>query len=132
GDMAAVQTPVSRHPAGRKKITADAQPFWLEERGQFLTDGYRAILMKGAMIAEAVEIEFQRFRFDQPSIRDVINHERGEIRLTRDRAERGKFGKRKARHKIRARMRVAHAIEHRSSGGSRDWCRTAKLGRVGH
>ena len=45
---------VDRHAAARIPVAADAQPFRVEQRGEFLADSDRAVLVEGAMIAEAV------------------------------------------------------------------------------
>src|SRR5205823_13335244 len=69
--------------------------------------------MEGAVVAVAIEIELQRFRFHEPAFRDVIDDERGEIWLAGNRADGGKFRKSETRHIVRVRMWIAHALEHR-------------------
>ena len=84
---------VDRHAAARIPIAADAQPFGLEQRHELLADGDGAVLVEGAVVAEAREIKFQRLRLHQPLARHIVDHEMGEIRLAGDRAERGEFGR---------------------------------------
>ena len=80
----------------------------------------RAILMERAMVAEAVQVELQRLRFDEPGTRHVVDHQDREIRLAGDRAERGEFRRGEAREVIRVRMRVRHAVELRLLGRARE------------
>ena len=63
-----------------------------------LADHDRAILVEGAMVAEARDIEFQRFRFQQPLARHIVDHQMREIRLAGDRAERGEFRRGETHH----------------------------------
>ena len=74
------------------------KPFRLDLGGDPLADHDRAILVEGAVIAEAGDIEFQRFGFQQPLARHVVDHEMREIRLARDRADRGEFRRGEAHH----------------------------------
>src|SRR5438105_14880247 len=83
--------------------------------------------MKGAVVAVAVEIELQRFRFHEPAFRDVIDDERGKVWLAGKRADRGKFRESEERHIVRVRMRIAHAREHGLSRRCGYRHRTAKL-----
>lgn len=50
---------VDRHATARIPIAADAQPFGLEQSNEFFADGNGAILVEGAVVTEAVEIEFE-------------------------------------------------------------------------
>ena len=72
--------------------------------------------MEGAVIAEAREIELQRFRLDEEAVRHIIDDQMREIRLAGDRAERGEFRRGEARHVMRVRVRVRHAVEQRLIG----------------
>ena len=65
------------------------------------------------MIAEAVEVQFERFRFDKEAGGNIVDHQMGEIRLTGDGAERGEFGGGETRDIICPGMRIWHAIENR-------------------
>ena len=47
--------------------------------------------MKIAVIAEAEQIQFERFAFHHFDVGNVANHNRGKIGLTCNRAEAGKF-----------------------------------------
>ncbi len=69
--------------------------------------------MEGAMIAERGKIELQRFRFDQPSVRQIIDDDMGEVGLAGDRAEAGELRHRKPGDIVRIRMRIGDAIEPR-------------------
>src|SRR5262249_62425177 len=88
--------------------------------------------MEGAMIAEAIEVKLQRLRFHEPAARHVIDHERGEIRLTSNRRERGKFRKSEARDIIAVQMRIGHPIEHSLVWRCGYGHRAAELGRCFH
>ena len=124
---------VDRHAAARMEITADAQPLRFEHRDEFLADAHCAFFVEGAVIAEAVQIEFQRFRFHEPRPRHVIDDESGEVGLAGDRADRGEFREGKARDVVCVRMRVAHAIEHRLAGRGGNCRGAAELQRLfGH
>ena len=98
------------------EIAADAQPFRLEQRDKLLADRHRAIFVERAVIAEAVQIKLQRLGFHEPGLRHVVDNQRGEIRLPGDRAHHGEFREGEARHVIRIRMRIGHAVEHRLVG----------------
>jgi len=102
---------INRHSATRIPVAADAQPFRLEQRKQSLADRDRAIFVESAVIAEAVEIELQRLRFDKETRRYVVNDQMGKIRLPGDRTQSGEFRRGKSRHIIRSGMRVCHAIK---------------------
>src|SRR6516225_9661916 len=88
--------------------------------------------MESAMIAEAVEIKLQRFRFHEPAARRVIDNERREIWLAGNRTDHSKFRKGEPRDIIGVRMRVWHPVEHRIARRGGDADRTAKLGRLCH
>ena len=90
--------------------------FGLSSADELLADRDRAVLVEGADVAEAAEIELERFRFDQPFSRHVVDHEVGEIGLTGDRAQRGEFRRGEARDVVGVGMRVGDAIEHRRFG----------------
>src|SRR6201998_4227490 len=64
--LAGLPEHVDRNAAARLPVAADAQPFRFYFRRYPLADRDRAILVKRAVIAEARDIEFQRFRFQQP------------------------------------------------------------------
>src|ERR1700731_2076797 len=57
---------VDRDTAARIPVAADAQPFRLDLGRYPLADRDRAVLVECAVIAEARDIEFQGFRFQQP------------------------------------------------------------------
>ena len=60
---------------------------------QVLADAHGAVLVEGAMIAEAPEVELQRLRLDEPFVGRIVDDEMGEVGLTRDRADRGELGR---------------------------------------
>src|SRR6266849_6412523 len=82
---------VDRNAAARIPIAADAKPARLEQSREPFADADRAVLVKGAVIAEARQIEFQRFRFEQPGLRRVIDDQQCKIRLAGDRAQAGEL-----------------------------------------
>src|SRR4051812_5732605 len=77
--LAGLPEHVDRHAAAGIPIAPDAQEFRMEQDHQLFADGDRAVLVKAADVAEAAKIKFERFRFDQPSSRHVVDHEMGKI-----------------------------------------------------
>src|ERR1700749_3982745 len=69
---------VDRHASAREPVAADSEPPRLEHSHEVLADAHRAIFMERAVIAEAHEIELQRLRFDDPSVRDIVDDQMGE------------------------------------------------------
>jgi predicted MFS family arabinose efflux permease len=118
---------VDGNAAARKPVGADAQPFRFDLGGQAFADRHRAVLVKRAVIAEACDIKLQRLRFQQPFPRHIVDHEMGEIRLSGNRADRGKFRHRKAHQIVGAGLRIGHAIDLRFLGRFRPWHRAAEL-----
>ena len=94
--------------------------FGFSSATSFLPMRDRAFLVEGAVIAEAVQIKLERFRFHQPSPRHVVDDQSGEIRLAGDRAHRGEFREGEAGDVVRVRMRIGHAVEHRLAGRGGD------------
>src|SRR6516162_3862025 len=72
------------------------------------------------MIAEAVEIELERFGFDQIPRRQIVDHQMRKIWLTGDRAEGRELRGREPCNIVRAHMRVRHAVEDGPVRGTRD------------
>src|SRR5580704_6698020 len=124
---------VDRHAAARKEIAADTQIARPQHVDQSLADRDGAILVEIAVVAEADEVELERHRFDEPARRHIVDDDDGEIRLARDRAQGGEFGKREARNIRTAGVRVAHAVELCLPRGGRERRRAAELERfAGH
>src|SRR5438552_3837050 len=63
----------------------------LERRGDVVTDLHRKRLAERALVAEAREIDLQRFRLQAQPLRPVLDRARVEVRLVRDRAEAGEL-----------------------------------------
>src|SRR6478752_2436501 len=86
GDPHALRQPagleehVDRDAAARIPVTADAQEFRLDLARDPLANHHCAILVEGAVIAEARDIKLQRLRFQQPLARYIVDHEMREIR----------------------------------------------------
>src|SRR5262249_21133954 len=78
----------------------------------------RAVLVEGADVAKAAEIEFQRFGFEKPFCRHVVDHEVGEVGLAGDGAQRGEFRRGEARDVVGVGVGVGDAVEHRCLRGS--------------
>ena len=114
--LAGLPEHVDRDAAARIPVAADAQPFRLDLGRDALADRDRAVLVERAVIAEAGEIKLQRFGFQQPLLRHIVDHQMREIGLAGDRAERGEFGRCKSRHIIGVRVRIGNAVELRLSG----------------
>ena len=133
GQAAGLPEHVDRHAAAGMEVAADAQPPRLEERDQSLADVERAILMENSVIAEAVEVELERFQLDEMAPRQVVDDDDREVGLAGHRAQRGEFGKGEARDVVGAGMRIGHAVEHRLGGGGGNPGRSAELkGLAGH
>src|SRR5262245_62178464 len=102
---------VDRHAAARIPVAADAQVFRGQQRDELFADGDRAVLVKAADVAEAGEIELERFRLEEPFPRYIVDHQMREVGLTGDRAERGELGRGEARDVIGVGVRVGHTVE---------------------
>jgi uncharacterized tellurite resistance protein B-like protein len=120
--LAGLPEHVDRHAAARIPIAADAQIPRLEQLRQALADRDGAILVEGAVIAEAVEEELERFRLDEPAVGHVVDHEKREVRLAGHRTERRELRRGETGDVVRVGMRVRHAVEPRLVGRGRD-CR---------
>ena len=87
-----------------------------------------AILVEGAVVAEAVEIKLERFRLDQKARGHIVDHQMREIGLAGDRAERGEFRRGETRDIIRvrradlARGRAPPCRARREPGSARPSC----------
>src|SRR3954453_14132302 len=102
---------VDRDAAARIPIAADAQELRLDLARDALADHHGAILVEGTVIAEARDVEFQRLRLQQPLAGRVVDHQMCEIRLSRDRAERGEFRHGEAHQIIGASLGIRPAVE---------------------
>src|SRR3954447_13506686 len=102
---------VDWNAAARIPIAPDAQELRLDLARDALADHHGAVLVEGAVIAEAGDVELERLRFQQPLAGRVVDHQMREIRLSRDRAERGEFRHGEAYQIVRALLRVRHAVE---------------------
>jgi hypothetical protein len=69
--------------------------------------------VEDADVAEAAEIKLERFRFEKPFFRHVVDHEVGEVRLAGDRAERGEFRRGEARDVVGVGVGIGDPIEYR-------------------
>ena len=127
GQLAGLPEHVDRHAAARIPIAADPHPARLQQRVQALADRDGAALVEGAVISEGIQIELQRLRLDQELVRNIVDDEMREVRLAGDRAERGEFRHREARHVMGVRMRVRHPVENGGIGGGRNGGRAAEL-----
>src|SRR5579864_3807858 len=115
---------VDRHAAARIPITADAQPFGLPRLDEAARDLHRAILVKGAVIAERTKVKLQRLALDEKAARHIVDDEMREIRLPRDRTKRGEFGTGEAHQVHRTWMRIGHFLQRRAFRR----CRETRLG----
>src|SRR3954447_13158884 len=118
---------VDRDAASRIPIAADAQELRLDLARDALADHHGAILVEGTVIAEARDVEFERFRLQQPLAGGVVDHQMCEIRLSRYRAERGEFRHGETDQIIGASLRIEHAVEFRLLGRIRPFHGAAKL-----
>src|SRR5690242_2584538 len=114
GRRARLVEDVDRHAPARIPIAADAQPYRPQRLDEAARDLHRAILMKGAVIAEGAQVKLQRLALDEKAPRHIVDDEMREIRLTRDGTKRGEFGTGEAHEICFARMRIGHFLERRS------------------
>ena len=73
--------------AARREFAPDLDILRVHERDEVLHDSVHAILVEIAVIAEREQIEFQALALHHALIRHVVDVDRGEIGLPRDRAE---------------------------------------------
>ena len=78
--------------AARREFAPDLDILRVHERDEVLHDSVHAILVEIAVIAEREQIEFQALALHHALIRHVVDVDRGEIGLTRDRAEARELG----------------------------------------
>ena len=90
--------------------------------------------MKGTVVAETAQIEFQTLGLDQPLIWRIVDDEMGKVRLACHRTQGCKFRHGEAGEIERVRMRIGHALEDRSFRAVEAADLAAKLGqiKVGH
>jgi hypothetical protein len=113
---------IVRHSSG--------SPARIENAHHLLSDRQRAILVEGAMVAERAKIELQRFRFDEPGIRYVVDDDVSKVRLPGHRTDRGKFRSGKAHQIVYVGLRIGHALQHRVVRVVGQVDAAAKLGQV--
>src|SRR6202044_4285044 len=107
--LAALPEHVDRHAAAREPVAADSEPSGLEQSDKVLADAHCAILMEGAVIAEAGEIKLQRLRFDNPSVRRIVDDQMRKIGLPCHRTHRRELGRGEAGDIIRIGVRIGDA-----------------------
>ena len=69
------------------ELAPDLDILRIHERDEILHDSVHAILVKIAVVAEREQVELQALALHHTLIRHVVDVDRGEIGLTRDRAE---------------------------------------------
>ena len=65
-----------------------------EQLREPLADGHGTVLVEGAVVAEAVEVKLEAFRFHEPWAGNVVDDEDREIGLARDGTGGGEFRRR--------------------------------------
>jgi hypothetical protein len=83
--------------------------------------------VEGAVVAEGVEVELERFRLHQKFRRGVVDHQMGEVGLAGDRAQRREFRRGETGEIIGVGVRIVHAVEHGLFGRRRDARSIAEL-----
>ena len=68
--------------------------------------------VKGALVAEGPDIELETLQFDTGLIRNIVQIERGEVRLAGFRAQAGEFRDFHVNMEIAAGLRVVEGFEH--------------------
>src|SRR5271170_839197 len=76
-------------------------------------------------------MQFQRFRFDQPTIGNIIDDEMREVGLARHRTNRRELGRGEARDVIDVRMRIGNALQGRRVRLVRNARGAPEMGEIG-
>src|SRR5271168_3355402 len=72
-DFSILPENIDGNSAARIPVATITNVMWLKKGRDFFANCHHAILMKGSVVAERGEIEFQRFAFQQPFPRHVID-----------------------------------------------------------
>ena len=78
--------------AARGEFAEHFDVFRIHQPNQILHDDVHAVFVEIAVVAEAEQIQFQRFAFHHFHVGNVADDDGGEIGLARHRAEAGEFG----------------------------------------
>src|SRR3989304_8351260 len=90
---------------------ADATPAGIERRHQIVEDRIGDVLMEDAFVAIRPQIELERFRLENLRSGDVLYRDRGEVRLTRGRADAGELVALQADQVVPLRIVVGGGLE---------------------
>lgn len=73
---------IGKDAAAYEKFGGEAQVSWLQDGGQVIDDTIRDGLMESALIPVRPDVKFKALELDTFFIRDVVEDQGGEIRLT--------------------------------------------------
>ena len=82
---------INRNTSSGIPIASNPQPRRLRIVHNFLSNGQCTIFVKGAVVAETPQVQFQRFAFHQSFGRCIINDKMGKVGLSSHGADRSKF-----------------------------------------
>ena len=88
---AVVAVRVDRDAAARSEFAPHLDVFRVHQLDQIVHDHVHAILVKIAVVAEAEQVQLERFALDHFDIRDVADVDRSKIRLSGDRTQTGEL-----------------------------------------
>jgi len=80
-----------RDPASHIERTDNSDPTWVKCSDQVICNLVCNRLVKSPLISVGPQVQLEGLEFDAPLIRHVCNRDRGEIRLTRHRADIGEL-----------------------------------------
>lgn len=89
--LAVVAVRVDRDAAARSEFAPHLDVFRVHQLDQVVHDHVHAILVKIAVVAEAEQVQLERFALDHFNIRDVADVDRSKIRLSGDRTQTGEL-----------------------------------------
>ena len=103
---------VDAYSAARGEESDYLDVFGLHQSNQILHDCVHAVLVEVSVVAETEEIEFQTLRFHHQFAGQVVDADLGEVRLSGDRAEGGKFRTVESHPVVVVRVAVLECFQH--------------------
>lgn len=110
--LAVVAVRIDGNAAARCELAPHLNVFRVHQLDQVIHDDVDAILMEVAVVAEAEQIQLERFAFHHFDIGNVADVNRREIRLAGHRAEARELGAVEFDKVIAVRMLVVEGLQH--------------------
>ena len=110
--LAVVAVRVNRDAAARRELAPDLDVLRLHELDEILHDDVHAVLVEIAVVAEAEQIQLERFALNHADVRYIRDGDGGEIRLAGNRAQTGKLRTIELDKIIVVRMLVYKGLQH--------------------